>query len=36
MLDFEIKKLEEKKTNFNESDFYLIANAGAMDYIFNL
>lgn len=22
------------KSNFNETDFYLIANSGAMDYIF--
>jgi hypothetical protein len=27
--------LEDLKTNFNEMDFYLIANSVAVDYMFN-
>ncbi|EAR96537.1 hypothetical protein TTHERM_00192060 (macronuclear) [Tetrahymena thermophila SB210] len=34
-LDFKIRELEDIKSNFNEMDFYLIANAGAVDYMFN-
>ena len=34
-LDGKIRELEDLKTNFNEMDFYLIANSGAVDYMFN-
>lgn len=34
-LDIKIRKLDDFKSNFNEMDFYLIANSGAIDYLFN-
>ncbi|KRX06318.1 hypothetical protein PPERSA_06289 [Pseudocohnilembus persalinus] len=34
-LDQQIKELENNKTEFNQQDFYLIANSGAMEYILN-
>lgn len=34
-LDCKIRDLEDLKTNFNEMDFYLMANSGAIDYMFN-
>lgn len=33
-LDGKIRDLEDLKNNFNEMDFYLIANSGAVDYMF--
>lgn len=33
-LDEQIQQMEQMKSMFNETDFYLIANSGAMDYIF--
>lgn len=34
-LDGKIRDLEDLKKNFNEMDFYLIANSGAVDYLLN-